>query len=48
MQSVRASAGRLRGIVVPSPASEVGESAGGTGGGSGGLAMLEGPGELLR
>ena len=42
MQSVRASAGgSRRGIVVPSPASEVGGSAGGSGGGSGGSAMLE-------
>ena len=42
MRSVRTSAGRSRGVVVPSPASEVGVSAGGTGGGLGVSAMLEG------
>ena len=38
MRSTRVSAGGSRGVVVPSPASEVGGSAGGTGGGSGGSA----------
>ena len=39
MRSVRASAGgSRRGVVVPSPASEVGGSAGGSGAGSGSLA----------
>ena len=45
MQSMRASAGGSRGVVVPSPASKVGGSARGTGGGS---AMLEGQGKLFR
>ena len=48
MRSMRVSAGGSRGVVVPSPASEVGGSAGGTGGGSGGSAMLEGQGKLFR
>ena len=47
MRSMRASAGGSRGVVVPSPASEVGGSAGGTGGRSGGSAMLEGQGKLF-